>query len=74
MNPPRNYENIIKRIHESYDDLSRGNQRIAHYVSQNPNDVAIFSSYAIAKKSGVHASSLVRFAQIYGYNTSGSDF
>ena len=67
MNPPRNYEDIIKEIHESYDGLSRTNQRIARYVSQNPNDVAILSSDAIAKKSEVHASSLVRFAQIYGY-------
>jgi DNA-binding MurR/RpiR family transcriptional regulator len=36
-------------------------------VTQNPNDVAMLSIGAIARRCGVHPSSLVRFAQRFGY-------
>ncbi|MBB6469132.1 DNA-binding MurR/RpiR family transcriptional regulator [Aminobacter lissarensis] len=47
--------------------MSKSYQKIALYLTQNPNDVAIRSVNAIGESSGVHASSFVRFAQALGY-------
>ena len=64
---PRDYEELIRLIHERYEDMSKSYQTIALYLTQNPNDVAILSVHAIAERCGVHASSFVRFAQALGY-------
>lgn len=65
--PPENYEELIKLIHDRYDDMSKSYQRIALYLTQNPNDVAVLSVNAIGAKCGIHASSFVRYAQSLGY-------
>src|SRR6516164_8336689 len=65
---PSDYEALIRVIHERYDDMSKSYQKIALYLTQNPNDVAVNHSInSIAEKCGVHASSFVRFAQALGY-------
>jgi DNA-binding MurR/RpiR family transcriptional regulator len=66
--PPSDYEELIRIIHERHDDMSKSYQRIAVYLTQNPNDVAVQSVHAIAERCGVHASNVVRFAQALGYN------
>ncbi len=66
--PPADYEALIRIIHERYDRMSRAYQKIALYLTQNPNDVAVNSVNAIAQKLELHASSFVRFAQSLGYN------
>ena len=65
--PPESYEDLIKLIHDRYDDMSKSYQKIALYLPQNPNDVAVLSVNAIAAKCGIHASSFVRYAQSLGY-------
>jgi DNA-binding MurR/RpiR family transcriptional regulator len=65
--PPESYEELIKLIHDRYDDMSKSYQRIALYLTQNPNDVAVLSVNAIGAKCGIHASSFVRYAQSLGY-------
>ena len=65
---PADYEGLIRVIHDRYDDMSKSYQRIAVYVTQNPNDVAVLSVNAIAERCGVHASNVVRFAQALGYD------
>ena len=65
--PPAGYEELIRLIHDSYGDMSNAYQKVALYLTQNPNDVAVHSVNAIGKRCGVHASSLVRFAQALGY-------
>jgi len=47
--------------------MSKSYQRIAVYLTQNPNDVAVLSVNAIAERCAVHASNVVRFAQALGY-------
>lgn len=64
---PENYEELIRVIHDRYEDMSKSYQKIAVYLTQNPNDVAVLSVNAIASRCGVHASSFVRFAQALGY-------
>src|SRR6202453_1301549 len=65
---PSAYEELIRLIHERHDDMSKSYQRIAVYLTQNPNDVAVLSVSAIAERCGVHASNVVRFAQALGYD------
>jgi DNA-binding MurR/RpiR family transcriptional regulator len=64
---PKDYEELIRVIHDRYDEMSKSYQKIAVYLTQNPNDVAVRSVNAIGETSGVHASSFVRFAQALGY-------
>lgn len=64
---PESFEALITKIHAQYDDLSKTNQQIAVFLTQNPNDVAMNSVNSIAEKQGVHPSSFVRFAQHFGY-------
>jgi DNA-binding MurR/RpiR family transcriptional regulator len=65
--PPESYEDLIRLIHGRYDGMSKSYQRIALYLTQNPNEVAVLSVNAIAGKCGIHASSFVRYAQSLGY-------
>lgn len=65
--PPRSYEDLIRVIHDRYDQMSKTYQRIAVYLTQNPNDVAVMSVNAIGEKTGIHASSYVRYAQSLGF-------
>jgi DNA-binding MurR/RpiR family transcriptional regulator len=65
---PDSYEELIRLIHERFDDMSKSYQTIAVYLTQNPNDVAVLSVTAIAARVGIHASNFVRYAQSLGYS------
>lgn len=65
---PESYESLIRLIHERYAMMSKTYQRIAEYLTQNPNDVAVHSVNAIAAQRDIHASSFVRFAQSLGFS------
>lgn len=65
--PPKDYEELIRLIHDRHDQMSKTYQRIAVYLTQNPNEVAVHSVNAIGERCGIHASSFVRFAQSLGY-------
>jgi DNA-binding MurR/RpiR family transcriptional regulator len=65
---PHNYEGIVNLITADYENLSTRFQQIARFFTQNPNVVALESINAIAKQCDAHPSSLVRFAQQFGYS------
>lgn len=65
---PQSYEDLIRVVHDRYESMSKSYQKIAVYLTQNPNDVAVLSVNALAVVCGLHASSLVRFAQALGYS------
>ena len=65
--PPQSYDDLTRLIHDRYDDMSKTYQKIALYLTQNPNDVAVMSVNAIGDKTGIHASSFVRYAQSLGF-------
>ncbi len=65
--PPNDYEDLIRLIHDRFEGMSKTYQRIALFLTQNPNDVAVNSVNATAERCGIHASSFVRFAQFLGY-------
>lgn len=64
---PRTYEEIVNAITTEYDNLSDGFQQIARFFTQNPNVIALESISGIANKCRTHPSSLVRFAQHFGF-------
>lgn len=63
----KDYEDLIREIHERHGSMSKSYQSIAVYLTQNPNDVAIKSVNSIAESCGIHASNFVRFAQSLGF-------
>ncbi|MGI6245855.1 MAG: MurR/RpiR family transcriptional regulator [Pseudochelatococcus sp.] len=65
---PDNYEGVVNLITKEYPRLSAGFQQIARFLTQNPNSVALESINALASKCGTHSSSLVRFAQHFGFS------
>lgn len=65
--PPDSYEALIRLIHDRYDEMSKSYRKIAVYLTQNPNDVAVLPVKGVAEKCGVHASGFVRYAQSLGY-------
>ncbi|MEK1891701.1 MAG: MurR/RpiR family transcriptional regulator [Rhizobium sp.] len=67
IEPPRDYEEFIRLVHDRYGGMSKTYQKISVYLTQSPNDVAVLSVNSIAERCGIHASSFVRFAQALGY-------
>ena len=65
---PKDYESLIRLIHERYEQMSKSYQKISMYLTQNPNEVAVQPVNTIAESVGIHASSFVRFAQSLGYD------
>lgn len=66
--PPADYEEFIRLIHDRFEQMSKTYQRIAEYLTQHPNEVAVQSVNSIAGQCDIHASSFVRFAQSLGYS------
>ena len=54
-------------IHSKYESMSRGQQRLADFVLQNAPEVAMMSSAELASAMQMSESSVVRFAQLLGY-------
>jgi DNA-binding MurR/RpiR family transcriptional regulator len=67
-NAPKTYEELQQAITERYDSLSGQLQRIAHFVVENPDDLALETITRLAKRAKVQPSSMVRFAQALGYD------
>ena len=68
MAPPQVYEQLINAITERYEGMSKGFQKIARFLVQNPNEAALMSVKVIAEGAGVQPSALVRFAQSFEYS------
>ena len=66
--PQQTYEALIRVVHDRYEEMSNSYRKIAVYITQNPNEVAVISAHTIAEKCAVHPSGLVRFAQSLGYD------
>ena len=64
----QNYEEIVNAIILKYPSLSDGYQQIARFLTQNPNVVALETINSIARGCHTHPSSLVRFAQLFGFS------
>ena len=50
LDPPFEYEELIRVIHDEFDAMSKTYQKIAVYLTQNPNDVAVQSVNAMGSR------------------------
>ena len=67
-NAPKTYDELQQAITKRYDSLSRQLQRIAHFVVENPDDLALETITRLAERAKVQPSSMVRFAQALGFD------
>ncbi len=68
MAPPRTYENLRTQIARKHAQLSDRLRRIAEFAVQNPNDMALETVATLAGRIGVQPSSIIRFANSFGYD------
>ena len=66
--PPETFEALQQAITERYDSLSGQLQRIAHFVVDHPDDLALETITRLAVRAAVQPSSMVRFAQALGFD------
>ena len=64
---PSTYDDLREAISRRHDELSDRLQRIAVFAVEQPNEVALNTVSALASTIGVQPSSIVRFANAFGY-------
>ena len=64
---PETVEALRAEIVARYETLSKRLQQVARYVLDQPNAIALETLAVLAKRAGVQPSTIVRFAQAFGY-------
>lgn len=64
----QSYEDLRGLIARRHPDLSDRLRRIAEFAVQHPNDIALDTVAALAAKIGVQPSSIIRFANSFGFD------
>lgn len=64
----RDIDTLRAEIVGRHDDLSPRLKQVAAYVLDHPNDMGLQTLAVIAERSGVQASTIVRFAKAFGYD------
>ncbi len=59
--------NLLDRLNLEYDNLSKGQKRIANYVMQNYDKAAFMTAAVLSETVGVSESTIVRFAYALNY-------
>jgi DNA-binding MurR/RpiR family transcriptional regulator len=65
---PATYDDLAAHIAQRHDALSARLRTIAAFALQSPDDVALSTVSALAKRIGVQPSAIVRFANNLGYD------
>ena len=65
---PRTYEELRAVLSSGTRKLPKRLRQVAIFLWQHPNDVALGSISSLAAQIGVQPSTLVRFAQVFGYS------
>lgn len=58
---------VIKKINEKYDKLSKGQKKLADYIMKHYDKAAFLTAARLGKTVGVSESTVVRFAMHLGY-------
>lgn len=66
-NRVKDIEQLRAEIVARHDELSPRLRQVAAYVLDHPNDMGLQTLAVIAERSGVQASTIVRFAKAFGY-------
>ncbi|HEU4351461.1 MAG TPA: MurR/RpiR family transcriptional regulator, partial [Burkholderiales bacterium] len=67
MAAARSYEELKGSLSRLYPGMSPQLQRIATFVLEHPQDIALDTVATLARGAGVQPSAMVRFAQALGY-------
>ena len=59
---------LISRIKEHYDSMSKGQKKLAKYITSNSDSAVFLTAAKLGKTVGVSESTTVRFATLLGYN------
>jgi DNA-binding MurR/RpiR family transcriptional regulator len=65
---PRDFETLRAAILERRQSLPRRIAQVAAYALDNPDDIAFGTAASIAASAGVQPSTLIRFAQLLGFD------
>jgi len=68
MTTPTTLSDLQTAITERYDSLSKRLRQVAQYLIDHPNEIAFGTVTVIAQDAQVHPSTLVRFANAFGYS------
>lgn len=68
VTPPTNLSDLQNEIEQRYDSLSKRLRQVAQYLVDHPNNIAFGTVQVIAQEARVHPSTLVRFANAFGYS------
>ncbi|MGI6006901.1 MAG: MurR/RpiR family transcriptional regulator [Ruminococcus sp.] len=61
-------ENLLSRINQQYSKLSKGQKRLASYITDNYDKAVFLTAAKLGNKVGVSESTTVRFATQLGYS------
>ncbi|HEX2113747.1 MAG TPA: MurR/RpiR family transcriptional regulator [Alphaproteobacteria bacterium] len=67
MRAPRTYDDLRESISRRYAELPGRLRQIAEFALHNPNDMAFATVAEIAERAGVQPSSIIRFANSFGF-------
>lgn len=68
MNEPTQKDHFQEEIRKQYDGLSKRLKQVAKYVLDNSDSVVFDTVSTIAERAGVPPSTLIRFANAFGFN------
>ncbi len=66
--PPRDFSSLRKAILERRQSLPKRIAQVAAHALDNPDDIAFGTAASIAASAGVQPSTLIRFAQLLGFD------
>lgn len=62
------HQDIMRRIEEKFETMSKGQKRIARYILEYYDKAAFMTALKLGDKVGVSESTVVRFANLLGYD------
>lgn len=66
--PRREFNDLRDLIIEKHGKLPKRLAQVAAFTIENPDDIALGTIGSVAEQAAVHTSTLVRFAQAFGFN------
>lgn len=64
----KDFDGFVAALRKRAPDLPRRLRQVADYALDNPDEIALSTAAEVARKAGVQASTLVRFAQALDYS------
>lgn len=59
---------LLDLIREHFKTMSKGQKKVANYVLEHPNDIALYSAAEFGSKIGISESTVIRFSNSLGFS------